>query len=165
MLDIDVSAATAILAAVLGLLAPLIIAAINRPSWSDNLKRAVAVAIAIGLAVLAIFITDGFHGSWGLIIPAVIGVAQFVYAVIYKPAGVTDAVDRATNPKASDPTELNGGDTGPVEPDAHQVLIKAVEDFRGQLNETVAALVKTEIDSRFSNTTSFGDSPPSPQIR
>lgn len=90
-------------AAVIGALAPLGIAIVNRPSWSTQRKQLVAAAASVVLAVVALALTGGFDGfslaTAGAAVLAVAGAAQTAYALLWRPTGAAPAVEAATTPQ------------------------------------------------------------------
>jgi uncharacterized membrane protein len=91
---------TLTLSMILGAVAPLVVAVINRPSWSSQKKQLVAVAASVVAAVVALFLTDGFNdvGDTSAIVLLVIGTAQAAYALIWKPTNIALAIEEKTSP-------------------------------------------------------------------
>lgn len=89
---------------ILGFLAPLLVAVVNQPRWSSRVRRIIAIVVSLILAVLALAITGGLSAvngdfrSIAVAVLAVIGVAQVAYAILWKPTGITNAVESATSP-------------------------------------------------------------------
>lgn len=81
------------------LVSPFITALINRPSFSVNLRRAVAFTIAIIVAVVAVLGTEGFTGHWYQDLILVLTVGTFAYEALWKPTGIAPAIENATSPK------------------------------------------------------------------
>ena len=90
---------TLTVAGVLSALAPLVVALLNRPSWSAGRKQLVALAVSVGLAVVALAVTGGFTSGQDVatVVLAVVGATQAAYALVWKPTGVAPAVEAATS--------------------------------------------------------------------
>lgn len=87
--------------AIAGFLAPFLIPLINRPQFSDQAKRLIALGVGVVLAVLSLWITGGFDLGWTAIaatILSVIGLSQTLYAIVVKPTGASDAIEKVTSP-------------------------------------------------------------------
>lgn len=90
-----------------GTVAPLVIAVVQRPGWSDTARVMVSVLfctiVGAGTAVLDGTISSGpitfssvLHGA-----VAVILAAQVAYRNFWKPMGTAEAIERATSPARS----------------------------------------------------------------
>lgn len=92
---------TLTVASVMGGLAPLAIAVINRPGWSSQRKQLVAIAASVVLAVVALAVTGGFAdfdpADWLATVTLVIGTSQAAYALIWKPTDTAPAIERKVN--------------------------------------------------------------------
>lgn len=78
----DISAATTLASAIVALIAPALIQAFKRYIPADYVGL-VSLAVSLLLGVLAIAATNGFHGyGWGVVLTAVVGVAQGVYTLV-----------------------------------------------------------------------------------
>lgn len=98
---------TVTVAAILGALAPLVVAVLNRTSWSTELKQIVAIGAAIALALIALAVTGGFTGvtDVGALILLVVGTSQAAYALVWKPMGVAPAIEAKTSPEVTPTVE------------------------------------------------------------
>lgn len=83
---------------VTGALAPLLIAVINRPGWSSGRKQLVAIVASVILAVIVELVTGGFGAATDTAtkITIVVGLASLAYSALWKPAGVTATIEKAT---------------------------------------------------------------------
>ena len=78
----DISEATTLAAAIVALIAPALIQAFKQYIL-DGYTTITSLAISLQLGVIAIAATGGFTGyGWGVILAAVVGVAQAVYTII-----------------------------------------------------------------------------------
>ncbi len=85
---------------ILGVLAPLITALVQQPKWSSNVRRAVAVAVAVVLGALASYV-DGTLSLNGDLLGAVATVliaSQATYNTLWRHAA--PALEAATSPRA-----------------------------------------------------------------
>lgn len=84
---------------ILGVITPLLIAVVNRKTWSDQMRRiaaiVVSVVVAVGNLVFNGDITD--WKNWVVNIALVAGAAQVLYATVFKPTGIADKVDQKTS--------------------------------------------------------------------
>ncbi len=96
---------TLTVAGVLGFLAPLLATAINKLTWSPQVKQLVAILVAAIMAVLALLITNSFappdpeqprYVWWLLVLFQVIAISQMAYALIWKPTQVDAKLAVAT---------------------------------------------------------------------
>lgn len=94
---IDITAATAVVSAIVAFFAPAITAVLNKPHFSSQVKQLVALAVAVVLAVIAMFVTDGFTGGWYAVILTVVGISQAAYALIWKTTGAAPAIESTVN--------------------------------------------------------------------
>lgn len=89
-------------ALIVGAVTPFLVAVINQPGWSALVRRAVAVGVALILGVVTVAVQGGLSLSGGLVtVAAVLGASQAAYALVWKPTGVTSAVESATTRKAA----------------------------------------------------------------
>lgn len=80
----DITIATTTAGVIVGFLSPVIVQ-VSKRFIPDGYTELYSVAVSLLLAVLAIGATGGFaHSSWGVVLVAVIGVAQTVYATVNK---------------------------------------------------------------------------------
>lgn len=77
------------LTAILGLLAPYVVAIVNRPQWSPNVKRIVAVVAVVVLTAVALVLfyaaTKEPVPEWPQLVLLAVVVSQAAYALILKP--------------------------------------------------------------------------------
>lgn len=90
--DFTLPAAPVALTAILGLLAPYVVAIVNRPQWSPNAKRIVSVlaVAALTAAALVLFyaVTKEPVPEWPQLVLLAIVVSQAAYALLLKPTAV-----------------------------------------------------------------------------
>jgi hypothetical protein len=95
-------------AGILAFLAPFASAALNRLTYSPQVKQIIAVVVSIVLAVFALFATDGINQIPGTANPVVwiatlilivVAISQLSYQLIWKPTGLIDKVAVATATK------------------------------------------------------------------
>ena len=98
-MDAYVIQAVAIATALAGLLAPFLIALINRPTWSSLRKQNVALGVSVLLGVVGLFLAGAFTepitepAAWGVALLAVIGASQTIYTLLLKTTGVGDRLE------------------------------------------------------------------------
>jgi hypothetical protein len=83
-----------------GAIVPVLVAVVNQPGWNATVRRIVAVGVSlvIGLGTVVAQGLADFSPAGALVtIAAVVGAAQAAYALIWKPSGTTDSVERATS--------------------------------------------------------------------
>lgn len=77
---------------ILGLLAPYVVAIVNRPQWSPNAKRIVSVIAVAALTAVALVLfyaaTKEPVPEWPQLVLLAIVVSQAAYALILKPTAV-----------------------------------------------------------------------------
>jgi hypothetical protein len=90
-----------------GFVTPLLLALINRPGWSPQRKRIIAVVASAVLGVITVLVTgavDVGHLELGDVLGffvLVIGASQTSYAVLWKPTGIEEKVDELTGSSAT----------------------------------------------------------------
>lgn len=88
---------------VLGLVAPFIIALLNRVGWSSKTKQLVTFGVAIVLSLVWVVLTGGIAGfgfeSIAAAIPAIYALSQIVYEFLFK--NVIAKLESATDPNSS----------------------------------------------------------------
>lgn len=78
----DISNATTLAAAVVALIAPALIQAFKK-HIPEGYTALTALGASLLLGVIAIAATNGFTGyGWGVVLAAVVGVAQAVYTLV-----------------------------------------------------------------------------------
>lgn len=88
---------------ILGFLTPLAISLINRPQWTSTVRKIIAVAIAVAIAVVNLLVQGKFAGlhlnleTVFTILSMVVGASQAAYALVWHPTGVAAKVDSLTN--------------------------------------------------------------------
>lgn len=83
----DITQATALAGAIVALVVPALVQAFKEyvPAEYTGL---VSLAVSLIIGVLAIAATDGFsHNGWGVVLAAIVGVAQTVYTVVNQALG------------------------------------------------------------------------------
>lgn len=90
--DFTLPVAPVALTAILGLLAPYVVAIVNRPQWSPNAKRIVSVLATVALTVVALVlfyaVTKEPVPEWPQLVLLAIVVSQAAYALLLKPTAV-----------------------------------------------------------------------------
>lgn len=89
-----------------GAVLPLLTATVQRPAWSTEVKKVVAVVLALIAGVATVAASGGWgqfqHGALTLAtLTAVLGASQTTYDLIWKPSKVAPAIESATSPKGS----------------------------------------------------------------
>lgn len=111
-MDITLPVIPAGILTLLSLLAPYVIAIINRPSWSASTKRVVSVAASVILAAVVIlgyfWYTGDVVPDWPVLIILAIVVVQASYALITKQAGAAK-LEQRTIPSVSLRRDRFGG--------------------------------------------------------
>lgn len=97
-MDITLPVIPAGILTLLSLLAPYVIAIINRPAWKPNTKRVVSVAASVTLAAVVIlgyfWITGDVVPDWPALILLAIVVVQASYALVTKQLGAAKLEQR-----------------------------------------------------------------------
>jgi len=95
----ELPVAPALALTIVNLLAPYATALLNRPAWSANSKRLIAVAVSLALSAVSLAIYYGISGEPVPSLPVlfVLGilVSQTAYALIEKPSA--KALEEATS--------------------------------------------------------------------
>ena len=100
---------------ILGVISPVIISIINRPTWTNQQKRMVAIGFAVLIGVINLIIQGALNDltiSFNAILinlALVISAAQVVFTTVWKPSGLADVVEVKTS-----------GTSFPVDPPATQ---------------------------------------------
>lgn len=83
----DITQANIVATAIVGLVAPVIVQAV-KSDVPDDLTALFSLVISLILGVVAVGATGGFQGhSWGVLLAAVVGVAQTVYTALNQALG------------------------------------------------------------------------------
>lgn len=90
--------------ALVGALLPLLTAVVQRPAWSAEVKKVVAVVIALVAGVATVAASGGWeqfqHGTLTFAtVTAVLAASQATYDLIWKPSKVAPAIESVTSPK------------------------------------------------------------------
>lgn len=89
-------------AVIIGFVTPLLVAVVNQPQWTRNQKRVLAVGVSVIVGVLNLVAQGAFTEqslTWSGALASlvlVIGAAQASYALLWKPSGVAETVEAAT---------------------------------------------------------------------
>lgn len=88
---------TASWAALIGAVLPLLIAVIQQPRWSSQVRQIVSIVISV-IAGLGTVLASGNFDVQNLLVTivALIGAAQASYALIFKPTGAAQKIEKAT---------------------------------------------------------------------
>ena len=100
-------------AVLVGVLAPWLIAVINRPSWSGTVRSAVAVVVSALLGVGICVAAGVFDDGWQVLTAAatVLATSQAVYGRLF--AGSQRQVELATSPRQVARQDYTGVDDVP----------------------------------------------------
>lgn len=82
----------------------VVTAVLTRTPWSSSTKRAIAIAVAVLLTVIAWYAT-AYPLSWRLIatqLTVIYGAGQLIYAAL-KPTGLLTWIEQATEPTSDRP--------------------------------------------------------------
>lgn len=87
-----------------GAFLPLITAIVQRPSWSTEVKKIVAVVLALVAGVVTVATAGGWeqfqHGTLTFAaIMSVLAASQATYDLVWKPSKVAPAIESVTSPK------------------------------------------------------------------
>lgn len=93
-----------------GALLPLLTAIVQRPAWSAQVKKIVAVVLALVAGVVTVAASGGWaqfqQGSLTFAtIIAVLTVSQSTYDLLWKPSGIAPVIERVTTPIRTDAPE------------------------------------------------------------
>ncbi|WP_435060386.1 hypothetical protein [Streptomyces sp. bgisy060] len=93
-----------------GTLLPLFTAVVQRPAWSAEVKKIVAVVLALIAGVITVAASGGWqqfqHGSLTFVtIAAVLTVSQSTYDLLWKPSRIAPVIERATTPSTGETVE------------------------------------------------------------
>jgi len=91
---------TVIVGIIVGSITPLLTSLVQQPTWAKNVRVAVSVVVsAVVGTVLAV--ADGQITNAGEALPVILAVwtsAEAFYQKMWKNAGITDAIERASSP-------------------------------------------------------------------
>lgn len=91
---------TASWAALIGAMLPLLIAVVNRPQWTAQMKQIIGIAVAAIGGIGTVLASGNFDAqNWLVTLVAVIGASQAAYALIWKPTKVAPKIEQATSAK------------------------------------------------------------------
>ncbi|MFH8466060.1 hypothetical protein [Streptomyces sp. NPDC017991] len=90
-----------------GAVLPLLTAIVQRPAWSAEVKKLVAVVLALVAGVSTVAASGGWeqfqHGTLAFAtITAVLAASQTTYDLIWKPSKVAPAIESVTSPKGAE---------------------------------------------------------------
>ncbi|WP_328333310.1 MULTISPECIES: hypothetical protein [unclassified Streptomyces] len=90
-----------------GAILPLLTAIVQRPAWSAEVKKAVAVVLALVAGVGTVAASGGWeqfqHSTLAVAtITAVLAASQTTYDLIWKPSKVAPAIESVTTPKGAE---------------------------------------------------------------
>lgn len=92
------------LIAIVGLLLPMVVAAVIQPEWSDAIRSIVTFLICI-VATVVTSLLGGDLGApgfeWVTWFGGIYTVAMASYRGLYKPTGIAGAIEAATSPRAA----------------------------------------------------------------
>jgi hypothetical protein len=89
---------TASWAALIGAVLPILIAIVQQPRWSSQVRQVIAVGVAALGGVGTVLASGNFDAqNWLVTLVAVIGAAQASYALIFKPSGVAAKIEEKTS--------------------------------------------------------------------
>ena len=90
-------------ALVLGLLVPFAQSIVQRPEWSQKVRVALALGLALAVGLATVLSEGNFDlGNWFGTAGLVLAASQTAYALVYKPTGVAKALEQATTRRKSD---------------------------------------------------------------
>ncbi|MFG2865440.1 hypothetical protein [Streptomyces sioyaensis] len=87
-----------------GALLPLLTAIVQRPAWSTEVKKVVAVVLALAAGVFTVAASGGWeqfqHGALTFAtLATVLAASQSTYDLIWKPSKVAPVIESVTSPK------------------------------------------------------------------
>lgn len=90
-----------------GALLPLLTAVVQRPAWSAQVKKNVAVVVALVAGVVTVAGTGGWaqfqHGGLTMAtILAVVAASQTTYDLVWKPTTLAPLIESVTSPKRAE---------------------------------------------------------------
>lgn len=96
----SIATTTALWGLIVGVITPPLVAIIQQPGWSTQVRSVVGVAIAVLFAVVTCWVDGSLgHGQTLLAtIGAVLVASQTTYRELWSKVGVTQAIERATSP-------------------------------------------------------------------
>ncbi|WP_199896714.1 hypothetical protein [Streptomyces niger] len=86
-------------ALIVGFLSPLLISVVNRPHWSSAIRASVQVAVSVLVGLGTAYFAGDFAGKdivTSILIASVSAISA--YKGIFKPTGMSPAVERMTSP-------------------------------------------------------------------
>lgn len=87
---------------ILGVIAPLLISVVQRPSFSSGARAVIAVVSAAVIGLLTVLAAGTFNPEDWLTTAAVVLVASHTaYEGFWRPTGVAPAIEEKTSPEAS----------------------------------------------------------------
>lgn len=87
---------------IVGIVTPYVIALVNQPGWTDNLRRVVAIVVSVLVGLGTAYFNNDVNFEVGTALASIAGVlvaAQAVYHNLLKPSA--KSVERATSPGSS----------------------------------------------------------------
>lgn len=90
-------------AVLVGFLTPLLVAVVKQPRWSKQQKQVISIVVAVVVGVLNLLAQGvlneaSFTPSGALAtLVLVLGASQGAYALLWKPTGVSDRIEVATD--------------------------------------------------------------------
>ncbi|MEU1355278.1 hypothetical protein ABZ410_15460 [Streptomyces cinnamoneus] len=93
-----------------GALLPLLTAIVQRPAWSAEVKKAVAVVLALVAGVVTVAASGGWaqfqHGTLTFAtLTAVLAASQTTYDLLWKPSKVAPVIEAVTSPQPAGQAE------------------------------------------------------------
>lgn len=84
---------------VIGFFAPIIASVLLKKNWDGRIKQLIAFALAVGLAILVMWLDGSLKtvvasGNWPIILGAVLGEAEFAFKQVWEPHLLTTAVEK-----------------------------------------------------------------------
>lgn len=93
----------------LGLITPFLVSVVNQPKWTSQQKRVLSIIVAVIVGIVNLLVQGAFTNlnqvTWAGVISVVVlvvGSSQAAYALLWKPTGAADSVERATSKTEQD---------------------------------------------------------------
>lgn len=98
---VSVFADSASWAVILGVLTPLLVSVVQQPSWTPRLRAVVSAVVAVLVGIITVAANGGFAEPQGALasIALVLVASNTAYKTLWKPTGVSPAIEAATASK------------------------------------------------------------------
>lgn len=122
-MEVDSNAAA--WAALAAFFMPPIMAVINQPKWSAQLKSLLAFAVSVGVAFVSVWVSGDFNAEDIVTTVLVtLTVAQSTYHGFWKPTGIAPGIEAGTTPGATTEEVVSTEVVAVQEGDTEEVIVR-----------------------------------------